>query len=69
MLHKFFCDFRCPSKVSDLKYYHIRVINYLFLKNYDTSDRAVSHNIVYYHQLSIGRYQYQVRFHSKNYFE
>ena len=35
----------------------ISVRNYLFLKNYATSEGAVSHNVLYYQQLSNGRYQ------------
>ena len=35
----------------------ISVRNYFFLKNYVTSERAVSHNALYYQQLSIARYQ------------
>ena len=34
--------------------------NYFFLKNYITSERAVSHNALYYQQLSIARYQISV---------
>ena len=40
------------------------VRNYLFLKNYSTSEGAVSHKFVYYQQLSIAHYQV-----SNNYFE
>ena len=29
------------------------VINYVFLKNYVTSDGAVSHNVLFYQKLSI----------------
>ena len=29
---------------------------YLFLKNYVTSEGVVSHNVLYYHQLSNARY-------------
>ena len=38
---------------------------YLFLNNYITSERAVSHNVLYFQQLSIGHYQ--VRFYANNY--
>ena len=31
------------------------VENYFFLKNYVTSEGAVSHNVLYFQQLSIGR--------------
>ena len=43
------------------------VENYFFLKNYSTSEGAVSHNVLYYQQLSITRYQ--VFFYANNYFE
>ena len=39
--------------------------NYFFLKNYITSEGAVSHNVLYYQQLSIA--QYQVSFYANNY--
>ena len=38
--------------------------NYLFLKNYITSEGAVSHNNLYYEQISIARYQ--VSFYANN---
>ena len=41
--------------------------NYLFLKNYCTSEGAVSHNVLYYQRLSIAGYQ--VGFYANNYFE
>ena len=41
--------------------------NYLFLKNYVTSEGAVSHYALYYQQLSIA--QYQVSFYANNYFK
>ena len=31
--------------------------NYFFLENYVTSETAVSHNVLYYQQLSIDHYQ------------
>ena len=43
------------------------VENFFFLKNYITSEGAVSHNVLYYQQLPITRYQ--ERFYAKNYFE
>ena len=46
---------------------NILVRNYFFLKNYVTSEGDVSHNVLYYQQLSITRYQ--VRFYADNYFE
>ena len=54
-------------KVSGLKYLNIWVRNQLFLKNYVTSEGAVSHNVLYYQQLSIA--YYQVSFYANNYFE
>ena len=36
---------------------NILVENYFFLKNYVTSEGAVSHNVLYYQQLSIACYQ------------
>ena len=41
--------------------------NYFFLKNYITSEGAVSHNVLYYQQLSVA--PYQVSFYSNIYFE
>ena len=41
--------------------------NYFFLKKYVTSEGAVSHNVLYYQQLSITHYQ--LRFYANNYFE
>ena len=46
---------------------NVLVGNYFFLENYFTSEGAVSHNVLYYQQLSITRYQ--VRFYANNYFE
>ena len=40
---------------------NILVNNYFFPKNYVTSEEAVSHNVLYYQQLSIARL-YQVIF-------
>ena len=46
----------------------IIVRNYFFLKNYVTSEGAISHNVLYYNQqLSIAGNQ--VSFYSNNYFE
>ena len=39
----------------------------LLSQNYVTSEGAVSHNVLYYQQLSIARYQ--VSFYANNYFE
>ena len=66
LLHKFVC-FQMPNKRLQLKSFNIWVRNYLFLKNYVTSEGAVSHNVLYYQQLSIARYQ--VSFYANNYFE
>ena len=52
------------SEVSIIKYL---VENYFFLENYVTSEGAVSHNVLYYQQLSIACYQ--VSFYANNYFE
>ena len=41
--------------------------NNFFLKNYVTSEEAVSHNVLYYQQLSIARHQ--VSFYADNYFK
>ena len=41
--------------------------NYFFLKNYVTSEGAVSHNVLYYQPLPITRNQ--ERFYDNNYFE
>ena len=41
--------------------------NYFFLKNYLTSEGAVSHNVLYYQQFSITHYQ--VSFYANNVFE
>ena len=46
---------------------NILVENYFFLESYVTSGRAVYHNVLYYQQLSIDRYQ--VGLHANNYFE
>ena len=39
----------------------------LFLENYVTSEGAVSHNVSYYQQLSIARFQ--ISFYANNYFD
>ena len=46
---------------------NILVRNYFFLKNYVTSEGAVSHNVLYYQQLSIARCQ--VSIYANNYLE
>ena len=43
------------------------VENYFFLENYVTSEGDVSHNVLYYQQLSIACYR--VSFYANNYFE
>ena len=47
--------------------FNILVRSYIFLKNYITSERAASHIVLYYKQLSIARYQ--VSFYANIYFE
>ena len=44
--------------------FNIWVRNYFFLKNYVTYEGAVSHNVLYYKQLSI--VHYQVSFYADN---
>ena len=64
------CAFRCLNSRPQLRsriQFNILVRNYFFLKNYVTSEGAVSHNVLYYQQLSIARYQ--VSFYANNYFE
>ena len=43
------------------------VENYIFLKNYVTSEGAVSHSVLYHQPLPITRHQ--ERFYANNYFE
>ena len=53
------CAFK-SEKTSGLKSFsdlNILVRNYLLLKNSVTSEGAVFHNVLYYKQLSIARYQ------------
>ena len=59
--------FQIGRKASGQKSFVILVRNYLFLKNYVTSEGAVFHNVLYYQQLSVARYQ--VRFYANIYFE
>ena len=56
MLHYFVC-FQLHYRRLRLKYFIIRVRNFLFLKNHVTSEVAFSHNVLYNQQLSIARYQ------------
>ena len=74
LLHKL-CDFRClisrpqsklNSKVTKSNS-NILMRNYFVLKNYVTSEGVVSHNVLFYQQLSMTLYQ--VRFYANNYFE
>ena len=65
-------DFETSAEVSNIlvrNYYNLTSTKriYFFLKNYVTPEGAVSHNVVYYQQLSIARYQ--VSFYSKIGFE
>ena len=53
LLHKFMC-FQMPKK--RLQAFNVWVRNYVFLKNCVTSDGVVSHNVLYYQQLSIAHY-------------
>ena len=54
LLHKIVC-FQIPKKV--LKCFSVWMRNYLFLKNYVTSEGAFSPNVLYYKHISIARYQ------------
>ena len=45
---------------------NILVENYFFLENYVSSEGAVSHNVLYYQQLSFA--SYQLSFYANNYF-
>ena len=51
-----------------MKSFNIWVRNYLFLKNYITSEGAISNYVFYYQQLSIANLFDRVTFHAKNYF-
>ena len=64
LLHYFVCF---QMQRLQLKSLIIWEINYLFLKNYFTLEGAVSHNVLYYEQLPITRYQ--VSFYADNYLE
>ena len=68
--HTKLCAFRClisrPQNLI-LKSRNRIMENYFFLKNYVTSEGAVSHNVLYHQPLPITRYQ--VRFYANNYFE
>ena len=56
-----------PNKRLQLKSFIIWMRNDLFLLKQLTSKEAISHNVLYYQQLSIARYQ--VSFYANNYFE
>ena len=49
--------FQMHNKKLQLKSFDIWVRNYLFLKNYYTSEGTASHTVLYCQQLSITRYQ------------
>ena len=70
MSHKF-CAYRClevETSALGLEFNsNILVGNYFFHKNYGTVKGTVSHNVFYYQQLSVARYQ--VSFYANNYFE
>ena len=53
---QYVCASRC-IKTTSAEVFFFLVRNYLFLKNYVTSEGAVSHTVLYYQQLSITRYQ------------
>ena len=63
---RYYLSFQMHNKRLQLKYFIIWVSNYFFLKNCVTSKEAVSHNVLYYHQLSIACYQ--VSFYANIYF-
>ena len=56
LLNEFVC-FQIGIKGSSYKYFIIWVRIYLFLKNYVASEGVVTHNVLYYQQLSNARYQ------------
>ena len=56
-----------PRSRIQFKYFLFSWENYFFLKHYITPEGAVSHNILYYEQLSIACYQ--VNLYANNYFE
>ena len=57
----------CVLVDAKTNYLNNRVRNYLFLKNFVTSEGAVTHIVLYYQQLYIA--QYKVSFYANNYFE
>ena len=64
-----FVRFQIGIKDFWLEVFHYFSEKYLFLKNYVTSEGVVSHNVLYYQQLSNARYQVsrQVKFGLSNY--
>ena len=68
--HTKLCAFRCLIGRPQILVWGLEiklVENYIFLENYTALEGAVSHNVLYYQQLPITRYQ--VRFYAYNYFE
>ena len=50
-----------------LKVFNIWVRNYPVLKNYNTSEGFVSHNVLYYHKLPYGCFRVKLTFVLSNY--
>ena len=66
--HEVVCFQMVDFETSNFKGLEIKFVeNYFFLKNYVTSEGAVSHNVLYHQHLPITRHQ--VRFYANNYFE
>ena len=59
LLHKLLCSHMPEKSLTVL------LRNYLFLNNYVNTERAVSHNVLHYQQLTIARYQ--VSFYARIY--
>ena len=60
------CAFQMHNKrLQARSFLVIWVRNYLFLKRYNTSEGALSHNVLYHQQLTIA--YHQVGFYAKNY--
>ena len=64
-------DFTTSNSNSEVSNSNSKIFeqNFVFLKNYVTSEGAVSHNVLYYQQLSISVARYRVSFYANNYFE
>ena len=60
-------QFITSNSNSEVSNSNIQVENYFFLKNYISWEGAASHNVLYYHHLSIDRKQ--VSFYANKYFE